>query len=235
MKPRTTSSARRVALASRRDYYGVGYDPSTLPPRPSGRLQAPPGPPPAETQGEPSSSDDEESTPIPPPNLGNGGDSSDDDGDDDGSSNGSSDDDGSRESSTDRGSNEGSSSGTSSNGSDRDRAEGGTALVDGEVNSVPLGVLEGNVAFEIPFRDKLLSFGLTELQANYVVLNGATSPNAFARLFTTSALDALFKKEKLNSLMILVVERVKMFHRWLNDQYGAGWRATDRHVPGRFH
>ena len=32
----------------------------------------------------------------------------------------------------------------------------------------------------------------------------------------------LFQKEHLNDLRILVVERVKMFHRWLNDRHGAG-------------
>jgi hypothetical protein len=92
----------------------------------------------------------------------------------------------------------------------------------GDDNPTLMGLLEGDVAFEIPFRDKLRSFGLSEFQANLIVLNGATSPNVFARLFTRSALDALFEKEHLDDLRILVVERVKMFHRWLNERHVAG-------------
>jgi hypothetical protein len=64
-------------------------------------------------------------------------------------------------------------------------------------------------------------------QANRIlVLNGAMNPNAFARLFTKSALDDLFEKENLSDLRILVVERVKMFHHWLNERQGDGESLT---------
>jgi len=64
------------------------------------------------------------------------------------------------------------------------------------------------------------------------VLNGATSPNVFARLFTKSALNALFEKEHLNDLRILVVERVKMFHKWLNEWHVAGELLTSISLAG---
>jgi hypothetical protein len=73
---------------------------------------------------------------------------------------------------------------------------------------------------------------MSELQANFIVLNGATNPNAFARLFTESALDALFEKEHLNDLRVLVVERVRMFHRWLNERHGAGESLTGISLDG---
>ena len=156
----------------------------------------PQAPPLADTEPSLSSSDDDEEPedlpPMPPRIL------EDQDGGDDDDDNNSS---------------ESSLSDSSSNSSDSDQEEHTDEAE--ETGQVPLGTLDGDVVFEIPFRDKLRSFGLSELQANRVVLNGATNPNAFARLFSKSA-------EHLNDLRILVVERVKMFHRWLNDRHGAG-------------
>jgi hypothetical protein len=48
----------------------------------------------------------------------------------------------------------------------------------------------------------------------------------FSRLFRKSALTALFEKEHLDNLRVLVVERVKMFHYWLNEQHGVGKSLT---------
>jgi hypothetical protein len=81
-----------------------------------------------------------------------------------------------------------------------------------EADPIPMGLLDGTIAFEIPFRDKLQSFGLSKPKANFIVQNGAISPVVFARLFSQSALDSLFKKYQLSNLRILVVQRVKMFH-----------------------
>jgi hypothetical protein len=105
---------------------------------------------------------------------------------------------------------------------------------EGEVDPIPLGSLDGKIAFEIPFRDKLQCFGLSdcELQANLIVQNGTTNPNVFARLFSQSALDSLFEKDQLNDLRILVVQRVKMLHRWLNDRHGAGESLTGIALEG---
>jgi hypothetical protein len=55
-----------------------------------------------------------------------------------------------------------------------------------------------------------------------IVDNGATSPNVFARLFTQTALTELFTREPLDMLRILVMERVRMFHRWLNERHKLG-------------
>jgi hypothetical protein len=160
--------------------------------------------------GSPSSGDWENLTPMPPADLGDP--ESDDDDDDDGSSDGSS------------------SSDASTHSSDSDQ-ESGTDDED-EANPIPMGLLDGTIAFEIPFRDKLRSFGLSEPEANFIVQNGATSPIVFARLFSQSALDSLFEKHQLSDLRILVVQRVKMFHRWLNDWHGAGKSLTGIALEG---
>jgi hypothetical protein len=75
--------------------------------------------------------------------------------------------------------------------------------------------------FEIPFIKKLISFGMTIPQALAIVKNRATNPNVFARLFTDLALMELFLWEPLITLKILVVERVQMFHHWLNERHKA--------------
>jgi hypothetical protein len=150
---------------------------------------------------------------MPPPNLGDHkSDDDDDNDDDDGSSDGSSSSDASTHSS--------------------DSNQGGRTDDEGEVDPIPMGFLDGKIAFEIPFCDKLRSFGLSELQANLIVQNNATSSNAFARLFSQSALDSLFKKNQLNNLRILVVQCVKIFHRWLNDQHGDGESLTSIALEG---
>jgi hypothetical protein len=80
--------------------------------------------------------------------------------------------------------------------------------------------------FEIPFIKKLISFGMSIPQALAIVKNGATDPNVFARLFTDSALMELFLREKLTTLKILMVKRVQMFHRWLNERHKASVSLT---------
>ena len=174
-----------------------GEDGLPLPPAPEGRLP-PPGLPPVAPN-----------MPMPPPDLGAFGnyrDNDDDDGDDDGSSD--------------------ASDHSSQTGSEGSEAENEDEPDPQGNDPVPQGNLNGNVFFEIPFHEKLQSFGLTEPQVDFIVLNGATSPNTFARLFTSSALDALFKTDLLRTIMILVMERVKMFHRWLNERHSAGESLT---------
>jgi hypothetical protein len=112
--------------------------------------------------GIPSSGDSEYSTPMPPANLGDS--ELDDDDDDDGSSDGSS---------SSNASTHSSNSGQDSSTDDEDETE-----------PIPMGLLDGTIAFEIPFRDKLRSFGLSEHEANFIVHNGATSPAVFAWLFS---------------------------------------------------
>jgi hypothetical protein len=131
---------------------------------------------------------------MPPPNLGDT--ESDDVDDDDGSSDGSS------------------SSDASTHSSDSNQ-ESGTDDED-EVDPIPMGLLlDGTIAFEIPFRDKLQSFGLSKPEANFIVQNGATSPIVFTRLFRYQ-----------------VVQRVKMFHHCLNDQHATGRSLTGIALEG---
>jgi hypothetical protein len=40
-----------------------------------------------------------------------------------------------------------------------------------EVDLIPMGLLDGTIAFEIPFRDKLRIIGLSEPEANFIVQN----------------------------------------------------------------
>lgn len=72
----------------------------------------------------------------------------------------------------DDGDGDGSESSSSVPSSDSDINEGEESTEQGEAVPIPMGVLENKVAFQIPFRDKLQSFGLSEFQANLIVLNG---------------------------------------------------------------
>jgi hypothetical protein len=103
--------------------------------------------------GSSSSGDSEDLTPMLPANLGDP--ESDDDDDNDGSSDGSS------------------SSDASTHSSDSNQGSGTDD--EDEANPIPMGLLDGTIAFEIPFRDKLRSFGLSEPEASFIVQNGATS------------------------------------------------------------
>jgi hypothetical protein len=47
-----------------------------------------------------------------------------------------------------------------------------------------MGLLDDTIAFDIPFGDKLRSFGLSEPKANFIVQNGASSPVVFTRVFS---------------------------------------------------
>jgi hypothetical protein len=98
------------------------------------------------------------------------------------------------------------------------RDDGGDPIETAETN-------EGTI-FEVPFIDKLISFGMTGPQALAIIENGATNPNVFARLFTDSALTELFLRELFTTLKILMVKRVQMFHCWLNECHKAGVSLT---------
>ncbi|MCK7580948.1 MAG: hypothetical protein MZV65_38610 [Chromatiales bacterium] len=170
-----------------------------------------PGPDP---QGNPIQSDggdDGEDVPVarmPPPNLGND-DSDDEDPDDDGDDDSST----STEDSSDQ------SEVDSTGDEEAEQNEDGD-------DPIETAQTEEGTTFEIPFIEKLISFGMTIPQALAIVENGATNPNVFARLFTDSALTELFLREPLTTLKILVVERVRMFHRWLNERHKAGVSLT---------
>jgi hypothetical protein len=96
---------------------------------------------------------------------------------------------------------------------------------DGDDPIETTGTEEGTT-FEIPFIKKLISFGMTIPQALAIVKNGASNPNVFARLFTDLALTELFLREPLTTLKTLVVERVQIFHCWLNERHKAGVSLT---------
>jgi hypothetical protein len=127
---------------------------------------------------------------MPPPNLGNKNDPDDDPDDDDDD-----------ESST--------STEHSSYQSEADSMEDKEAEQndDGD-DPIENAETEEGTTFEIPFINKLISFGMTIPQALAIIKNGATNPNLFARLFTDSALTELFLWEPLTTLKILMVERV---------------------------
>jgi hypothetical protein len=170
-----------------------------------------PGPDP---QGNPNQSDDgddaEEASVahMPPPNLGNNDPDGEDPDDDD--------DDASLTSTED-----------SSDQSEADSMEDEEAEQTDDGNGpIKTAETEEGTTFEIPFINKLISFGMTIPQALAIIKNGATNPNVFARLFTDSALTELFLREPLTSLKILVIKRVQIFHCWLNKRHKAGVSLT---------
>jgi hypothetical protein len=149
---RPTSRARREAATTRRAAEQLPLHP--LPPVTVAMSQGTQG------DGSKTSEDAEDPTPMPLPNLGDP--ESDDDNDDDGSSNHSS------------------SPNASTHSSNSDQGSGMDD--EGEPDLIPMRLKDSEITFEIPFHDKLQSFGLSEPQANLIVQNSATSPNLFLRL-----------------------------------------------------
>jgi hypothetical protein len=58
-------------------------------------------------------------------------------------------------------------------------------------------------------------FDLLEVAVQRVIMNGASTVVAFALLFDEKALDLIFKKDSLGQLPVLVEQRVRLFHKWL--------------------
>ena len=65
------------------------------------------------------------------------------------------------------------------------------------------------------FQEKLIPFGLTPTQADIIVIDGAVSAKSFARFFDKYALEKLFHYEGLTGLRVLVIQRIRVLHRWL--------------------
>ena len=126
-----------------------------------------------------------------------------------------------------------SSSGPADNPSDSSGDSGGNESDDDDDD--PSGISVGDqlamaqvfiefngVLAEPQFREKLITFGLTPTQADIVIENGAVSAKSFARLFDKDALEKLFQYEGLTGLRVLVIQRIRVLHRWLRQQQEAG-------------
>jgi hypothetical protein len=73
------------------------------------------------------------------------------------------------------------------------------------------------------FKAKLMSFGMTGELAQIIVDNGASNVYSFARFFNKSALSELFTQEYgLDKIPMLVKQRIKIFHRWLQKCHNEG-------------
>ncbi len=82
---------------------------------------------------------------------------------------------------------------------------------------------EGGQIYSGPFLDKLMMLGLPYDKAVTIVKNGATSAYTFARLFGKTALKDLFGPDySLDKVPLLVKQRIRVFHRWLQSCHAEG-------------
>jgi len=85
------------------------------------------------------------------------------------------------------------------------------------------GQLPNGITYSVSFLEKLKSFGLADDKACIIVENGVTTPFTFARFFDKAALKDLFGDDYgLAKTPLLVKQKVKVFHRWLQNMHKEG-------------
>jgi len=83
--------------------------------------------------------------------------------------------------------------------------------------------MHGAQIYSSPFINKLMSFGLSYDMAIVITQNEATTAFAIMQLFGKAALKDLFGPDyRLDKVPLLVKQRVKVFHHWLQTRHSEG-------------